>query len=202
MSLQAVGNPGRTCASALHQVTAHLVDDSIERAKDRGSTMPVFVHLTSQRNISSVRRSGIGRRSKYVGFDGVYAMPVTRNFYVSHQWLRELKRTGERTFVAIHFRIPDEQVVAVGHYSREHLATTATEAVSIVMRADNAEGYEILVPRAIIASEIHAIRHVPQVVGWRYFPGSHGQRPCGCPVCQPRGGVKTRKLREQYEASL
>jgi len=44
-------------------------------------------------------------------------------------------------------------------------------------------GYEIVVPRAIPARDIHRVRHVPQVVGWRYFPGSHGRPPCPCPVC-------------------
>jgi hypothetical protein len=70
------------------------------------------------------------------------------------------------------------------------------------MRAGNAEGYEVIIPRAIGPREIHAVRAVRQVVGWRYFPGSHARRPCGCPVCQPRGEIRSRNLRERYEESL
>jgi hypothetical protein len=163
----------------------------------------IFVHLASEKKAKAVARSGIRLpRSRPGSLRGVYAMPVTKNFYVSHQWLRELKRNGQRTLVAVHFRIPDEQVVTVGHYNQEHITVTAAEAVAIVMRVRHAEGYEVIVPRAISAQEIHAIRDVPQVVGWRYYPDSHGKRPCGCPVCQPRGGIKSRKLRNAYEASI
>jgi len=162
----------------------------------------MFVHLTSDKKAKSIARAGIRLpRSRQGQPRGVYAMPVTRNFYVSHQWLRELKRTGQRTLVAIHFRIPDEQLVTIGHYNQDHITVTASEAAAIVMRADNAEGYEVLVPRAIGSDEIHAVRAVPQVVGWRYYPGAHGKKPCGCPVCQPRGAIKSRKLRDRYEES-
>ena len=129
-------------------------------------------------------------------------MPLTRNFYISHQWLRELKRRGQRTLIAVHFRIPDKQIVLVGHYNSEHVAVTAVEASAIVMRAPKAEGYEVIVPRAIEAKEIHAIRNVPQILGWRYYPGAHGRAPCGCPVCQPRGEIRSRKLRDKYNAEL
>ena len=163
--------------------------------------MAMFIHLAPEKKEKLIARTGIRLpRSRQGRPRGVYAMPMTRNFYVSHQWLRELKRGGQRTFVAVHFRIPDDLIVLIGHYNKEHIAVTAAEAVALLMRAENYEGYEIVVPRAIAADEIHAIRAVPQVVGWRYFPGSHGRKPCGCPVCQPGGGIKSRKIRERYEA--
>jgi hypothetical protein len=55
--------------------------------------MPVFVHLTPDRNIASIRRQGIGLRNQLFHSRSVYAVPVMPNFYVSHQWLRELKRS-------------------------------------------------------------------------------------------------------------
>jgi len=64
--------------------------------------VPVFVHLTSQRNVASIRRGGIGLRKRLFRPRGVYAMPVTRNFYISHQWLRELRRLGGGTIVAVY----------------------------------------------------------------------------------------------------
>jgi hypothetical protein len=166
-------------------------------------SMALFLHLAPEKRSKAILRSGIrlpparpGRRR------GIYAMPVTRNYVVSHQWLRELKRNGQKTFVAIHFRIPDDQLVEVGHYGRAKLTVTAAEAAAIVMRADSAEGYEVIIPRAIGPREIHAVRAVRQVVGWRYFPGSHTRRPCGCPVCQPRGEIRSRKIRERYEEAF
>jgi hypothetical protein len=164
--------------------------------------MAMFVHLTSEKNAKRIARSGIRlRRSPVPEGRVVFAMPATQNYYVSNQWLRELKRSGQRTFVAVYFRIPDEQTVLVGHYGSEHVSVTASEAVGIVSKAEIAEGYEVLVPRRIEPSEIHAVRHANQVTGWRYRPGSHDQRPCGCSYCQ-RGQVGARKLRAKYEASL
>jgi hypothetical protein len=158
--------------------------------------MPLLVHIASEKDIGSIRRAGIrvGRHR-----DGVYAMPVLKNFIVSHQWLRELKRGGARTLCAVHFRVPDGETVLMGHYYRQQVKLTAAEAARAIMQADDPLGMQIVVPRGIAPKEIHAIRSVPQVIGWRYYPTAHGQHPCGCPVCVGRGGIKTRKLRELYE---
>lgn len=165
--------------------------------------MAMFVHLAPEKRSRSIIRSGIRLpRKRADRLRGINSMPVTKEFAVSHQWLRELKRDGERTIVAIHFRIPDGQLVQVGHFGRAKLTVTAAEAVGVIMRASDAEGYEVVIPRAIKSCEIHAIRAVRQVVGWRYFPRSHGKRPCGCPVCQPRGALRSRKIRQRYEQSL
>jgi hypothetical protein len=160
----------------------------------------MFVHLAPETQSKAILRSGI--RLPRSRSPGIYAMPVTRNYFISHQWLRELKRNGQRTFVAIHFRIPDDEIVQVGHYRNPKLTAEAAEAIGMILRSPDAEGYEVVIPRAITPREIHAVRTVRQVVGWRYYPGSHRKRPCGCPVCQPRGEIKSRKLRDRYEASL
>jgi hypothetical protein len=163
--------------------------------------MAMFVHLTSEKNANQIARNGIRlRRSAASAGRVVFAMPVTRNYFVSNQWLRELKRAGQRTIIAVQFRIPDTQVVLVGHYGAEHRRMTAAEAVNLVSRTENAEGFEVLIPRRIDASEIQGVRHLKQVVGWRYFPGSHGRPPCGCEYCQ-RGQVNGRKVRAKYDAS-
>lgn len=162
----------------------------------------MFVHLTAEKNAKSIERAGIRvRRSPSPNGRVIFAMPVTRNYYISNQWLRELKRSGQRTVVAVQFRIPDEQIVLVGHYGTDHRRMTAAEATGLILKSDNAEGFEVLIPRRVEAAEIHAVRRVNQVVGWRYFPGAHGRRPCGCPYCQ-RSQIKGRKLRIKYEASL
>lgn len=161
--------------------------------------MALFIHLTPERNARPIQRSGIRcRRSPYPAGRVVHAVPVTKSYFISHQWLRELKRAGQRTFVAVHFRIPDEEPVLVGHYGSEHIQMTAAQAVGHIASSTKPEGYEVLIPRRIEPAEIHAVRSVRQVLGWRYYPGAHGKRPCGCSYCQ-RGQVGSKKLRGEYD---
>jgi hypothetical protein len=166
--------------------------------------MPVFVHLTSEKNARSILRNGINRMRKEVVWargarpGGIFAMPVTRNFYNSHQWLRELKRGPRTTIVGVYFRIPGEESVWVGHYNRAHRQMTAAAAVALIMRSDNREGYQVIIPRRIGKEEIHRLKHLPQVTGWRYYPGAHRRRPCA--FCVQRGEYGARRLREKFEA--
>ncbi len=184
--------------------------------------MPVFVHLASHRSIPSIRRKGIVP-SRQAGTPGVFALPVTRNFYVSHQWLRELRRWGRGTIVGVYFRLPDDEPVTVGHYGKGGVEMTAAEAAGIlfdVERNDPArarerdrrskavqrghrlpvspEGIEVVIPRAILPSEIVRLSALPQVVGWRYYPGANGRAPCPCICCQ-RGVPGMGKLLRRVE---
>jgi hypothetical protein len=125
---------------------------------------------------------------------------MTRNFYVSHQWLRELKRRNRGPICGVYFRIPDQQRVWVGHYGRAHRAMSAAEAVAAFLTAGDRQGWEVIVPRRIDAAEIHSTRRLPQVVGWRYRPGAHGSRPCSCDFCQ-RGHYRGRRLRGDWRTT-
>jgi hypothetical protein len=163
------------------------------------------VHLTSEKNARLILRNGINRMRRQVILaggirpGGIFAMPVTRNFYISHQWLRELKRGPRATVVAVYFRIPDEDPVWVGHYNQAHQKMTAAEATAAVMASENREGYQVIVPRRIDKTEIRRVKHLPQLTGWRYYPGAHGKRPCGCKFCQ-RGQYGARRLRQEFES--
>ncbi|WP_236141372.1 hypothetical protein [Nostoc sp. CMAA1605] len=160
----------------------------------------LLVHLTSSNNRNSVLRSGIKPRFYRQEYPkGVFAMPIIPDFYISHQWLRELKRSGQRNICGVYFRIPDEQEVYVGHYNRQHLHTTVAEAAGMIMEAKNSQGYEVFIPRKIAADEIKHIKALPQVLGWRYYPEAHGKKPCGCPVCLLKGEIKSRKIRQAWE---
>ena len=162
--------------------------------------MAMFVHLAPQKVAAAIRRNGVNRlRKNHVPEPGIYASPVVRNFFVSHQWLRELKRRGAGPIVGVYFRIPDDQKVWVAHYRNAHRSMSAAEAVGLIMHAAESEGFEVIIPRKIDASEIHRIRTLQQVVGWRYYPGAHGNKPCGCPYCQ-RGEYGAKKLRRAYES--
>jgi hypothetical protein len=65
--------------------------------------MPLLVHLASRKDVASIRRSGIRPHRK---FNAVFAMPVLQNFIVTHQWLRDLRRRGQRLYCGVYFRIP------------------------------------------------------------------------------------------------
>jgi hypothetical protein len=165
--------------------------------------MAMFVHIADARDRSSIERSGVtpsGRRSNPRW--GVFAMPVLPNYFTSHQWLRELKRRGAQTMLGVYFRIPDREAVVVGHYNQAHTPMTAARASRVIMEAPDPRGYEVIIPRKIAAKELHAVRPVPQVTGWRYYPGAHGKYVCACPVCVPKGSIKSRTLRDAFEASM
>lgn len=161
--------------------------------------MAMFVHLTLESQLPSVRRNGLRRnRRDYGEFrGGVFAVPVTRNFYVSHQWLRELKRRNAGPLAGVYFRISDDERVWVGHYGQSHQWLTAAQAVAVFDTAERREGWEVVIPRKIESDEVHRTRVLPQVIGWRYFPDAHGTKPCGCGFCQ-RGLYGGAKLRVEY----
>jgi hypothetical protein len=153
--------------------------------------MALFVHLTPEKNARTIMRSGIKRGR------GVFCLPVLPSYVISHQWLRELRRGGQRTIVAVDFRIPDGEPVLVGHYGQAGHEVTAAQAVAVIREMEDPRGYEIVVPRAIGRSELHRVRHVNQVTGWRYVPGSHGRPPCPCPACMPVGAFKSADIRDR-----
>jgi hypothetical protein len=161
--------------------------------------MAMFVHLTTESRVSRIVRSGIARLRKTTGAtpEGVFAVPVTRNFYVSHQWLRELKQRNQGPVAGVYFRVPDEQMVWIGHYGKPHRFVTAAEAVACFSQGDDSLGWEVIVPRRIEASEIHKTRQLPQVIGWRFSPTSKGKPPfCTCKFCT-RGEYGSAKMRKR-----
>lgn len=159
--------------------------------------MTLFVHLTSEKNVKSIIKNGIKVSRNGV----VYAMPVIPNFYVSHQWLRELKNEGQRTICGISFRIPDKELVSVGYFNKPHKEMTASAAASLLMNLDDSLGYEVLIPRSIRRQEIHKVRYLPQLIGWRFSPKARGNRPCPCSYCQ-RGRIKSRRIREGAKVGI
>jgi hypothetical protein len=122
-------------------------------------------------------------------------MPVSSDFYASHQWLRELKRGKNGPLAGIYFRIPDDQMVWIGHYGQAHRLVTAAQAIAEFTSADDPLGWEVVIPRRIEAKEIHKIRRLPQVIGWRFYPKAKGKLPCTCKYCSggDYGSAKMRK---------
>jgi len=164
--------------------------------------MTLFVHIADDRDAAAIRRSGLKLpRSRIFEGRGIFAMPVVPDFQLTHQWVRELKRRGFNTAVGVYFRVPDDTPVLAGHFNEEKQTTTAAEAAAWLHRS-RMLGFESVLPQSIEARAIHAIRRLPQTVGWRYFPGAHERGIfCGCESCQ-RGSFNSRRIREAYEARL
>jgi hypothetical protein len=158
--------------------------------------MPLLVHLTPEKKVAAIRRTGIKPGRK---MGAVFAMPVLQNFIVTHQWLRELRRKGQRSYWGLYFRIPDDEIVWFGHYNSDHVEISAAAAVGIIMKVDDPLGMQIIVERRIETKEIMKIRPLPQVIGWRYLPHAHEKRLCVCPCCVRRGQPFSRKLRKEWE---
>jgi len=128
-------------------------------------------------------------------------MPVTQDFFGSHQWIRELKRRGIKTFVGVYFKLRSEETVWYGNYNEKHLKGQLGTGIRKFLDKKDRLGYEFFIERKIEASEIHKIRNLPQNVGWRYFPHSH-KRPlnCACPLCISIGEINSRKKINKIEA--
>ena len=113
-----------------------------QRAALAPPLMAMFVHFAPESSVARIRRAGISRVRKASGTfpGGVFAVPVTRNFFLSHQWLRELKRRGAGPIAGVYFRIPDDEQVWVGHYHQAHRWMSAAEAVAEFTSAGSREG--------------------------------------------------------------
>lgn len=157
--------------------------------------MPTLVHLADEREAANIRRNGI-KIGKYR--QGIFCMPVLQNFYLSHQWLRELKRRGVKTFVGVYFKADSKMKVYAGKYNTDHKHIELGQAIREIQTMDDPLGYEIIIDRKIEAKEIQKIKGLPQNLGWRYKPRSNGQRPCSCNYCI-RSSIRANKIREKYE---
>lgn len=154
--------------------------------------MPTLVHLADEKRAKMILKLGV-KPWKYS--KGIYCMPVLPNFYVSHQWLRELKSSGVKTIVGIYFKIDSSEMVYAGKYGNQHKHIPLGKAIAEIMSMGDPLGYELIIDRKIEASEITRIKQLPQTVGWRYTPDSHNKKPCLCEFCL-RGTIKSAKLRK------
>lgn len=165
--------------------------------------MAWFIHLTPEKNAARVRRSGLAPVSHSRSDDprlGLFCSPLLADHTLTYQWSREIKRWKSQRLAAVHFRIPDETAVTVGHYGRVPDATTAAAAVALFLSLSPEEmrGYEVFLARGVAPKEIRRIKSLTRPVGWRYKPNAHGTRPCPCPRCMARGDYGVARIREKY----
>jgi len=157
--------------------------------------MAILVHITNIDNKKSIIKNGI----KLGIHNVVYFMPHQKEFLISHQWGRELKRYGIKNFMAVDFKIPTNETVWFGKYTSGHEKMNLNTAIEKFMALDDKLGYEFFIERKIEAKEIHKMRNIPKPIGWRYEPKAHGKVPCPCRICMQFGGYKTNKLKEKPE---
>ncbi|MCK5854228.1 MAG: hypothetical protein KAG56_03335 [Sulfurovaceae bacterium] len=161
--------------------------------------MAVLVHITSEERRKSIKNSGIktGKDNK-----GVFFMPVLGEYLISHQWARELKRFGIKNFMAVYFKVSNDEDVWFGKYSEIHKKMPLNSAIDIFKKIEDKLGYEFFIERKIKANEITKMRHISKPMGWRYEPKAHGKAPCPCPMCIQKGGFKTNSLKEKNEHEI
>jgi hypothetical protein len=125
----------------------------------------------------------------------VFALPVTPNYVVSHQWTRELRKWGRGRIAAVYFRVPDEELVSVGHYNRPHEKMTAAQAVATIMhQGHQALGYEVILAHRISREAIIRTRLISSRIGWRHCPDAHGRL-----LYPVRGQYNSQRLRAKFE---
>ncbi len=162
-----------------------------------------LLHLTPVTQSAAILRGGISAKPTRLevggksGIRGVYAMPIVADFWTTYQWLRELRSEHGQRMVAVHFRIPDAELVHVGCYWQTHHTTTAAEAAAWVMA--NPKGAEVVVPRKIDKKEILRVVEPRQLVGWTKSPDPLPTAHCVCFGCLGSGDPKfMRRLRAAY----
>lgn len=153
-----------------------------------------FIHIAASEDESSILRSGISASRRKGGPRGVYAVPVVPDFSITHQWARELRRSGARSFVCIQFRIPGNQKVQAGRFGSDQIEMTAAEAMAAVLTHTGPIGFEVVIPRKILPREITRVYEAPRITGWRYYPEAKGRPPfCRCKFCN-RGEIRAQRL--------
>jgi len=158
-----------------------------------------FVHVLPERLAARVRATGLAARSAgRSGGRGVYLMPVLSSYTLTHQWVRELRRWHPGPFVAADVRLGAGEPVWAGHYAQGPVAVTAAEAVGMSRDGRDVRGFEVFLPRRIVAGEVRRIRKIAKPVGWRYLPDAHGRRPCACPACLTPGSYGAAAVRHRY----
>lgn len=168
--------------------------------------MALFVHIADEKFTAAIRRAGL-RLPKQSSSQtkpwsrGVFAVPVIANFVLTHQWVREKKKWGIKTAIGVYFRLDDTTPVWCGLYNESPLQL-CTAAQATALFANNPQlGFQVIIPQSIPRTAIKDIRHLPQLVGWRHFPGAHEKGiVCGCEYCM-KGEFKSRRIRERYEAA-
>ena len=156
--------------------------------------MVSFLHIADKKNEESIVKNGIRSGKRKSGPRGVFAVPIVPSYATTHQWARELKRSGVKTLICVQFRISNDELVFVGKYNGEKATMSAADATAAVLEHTDPMGLEVIVPRRIMPKEITRTYLAPRITGWRYYPDAKGNKPfCHCKFCN-RGEIRAQRL--------
>lgn len=124
-----------------------------------------------------VRSAVTDRRPQFFQWEKViFAMPVTPNYLLSHQWIAEISRCYRHSPVsAIYFEIPDDEMVYAGQFSASKVFASAAEVCGYFYDAIQSDdishlpGFEVQIPCDYV-NNITRIKHRIKRVGWRRDP--------------------------------
>jgi len=157
-----------------------------------------FVHIFAEKDKASIIKNGIKvPKAKWRKVNGVFVSPVTRNYYNTHQWHREVNRYKNVPKLFARIKIPDDQTVFIGKYNKEHIEVEASQAIGIAIEHRDPLGLEVIIPRSIKPGEIIKIYKPRKTVGWRYHPNAKDKKPCGCLYCQ-YGQPFSKEIKKRY----
>jgi hypothetical protein len=91
--------------------------------------------------------------------------------------MRELKRHKNFSLIAIHFSISDDELIWIRFYNQQPVEILAKEAIQYVKENNCQMGLEVIIFSKIKPPQIKKTYKSNKVVGWRYYPDSHGDKP-------------------------
>ena len=107
--------------------------------------MAQFIHLFDESDAASIKRGGIRvEKTKWRKLNGVFLFPLTENFVIAHQWMRELRRRRGQALLAARIRLKDTERVLLGKYNEDHIETTAARALGIVRQHHDPMGLQVI----------------------------------------------------------
>ncbi len=122
-------------------------------------------------------------------------MPVTQNYWITHQWLREMRRFTQSQILGVYFTVPDEERILAGHYSEQPHSVLASNAQNALRLRP--EGFQVIIPHSIANNQISRIKNLPQVTGWKFHPAAKGERICFCPACIVSNSTGSTRIKKQ-----
>lgn len=134
--------------------------------------MAVLLHITDLRHGRAIRHSGLKAGSR-----GIYAVPVTSDYMTTHQWSRELKRSGAKIPIAVYFRMPGKSIVRVGRYNKPHRSMSLSDAIAMYLKRAQPLGFEIIFDDDVPRRNVLRIKPMRRPTGWRFSPTAKGTQP-------------------------
>jgi hypothetical protein len=138
-----------------------------------------FLHITDERRALRLLRIGIpAARHHGVAVEGkafhcaVVCFPLAAHFPMCARRRRDPTLRHRRCARAIEFRIDDGEHVLLRYRGRELERMTAAEAAAFFLWTADARGFEVLVPRAILAREIASMRTISELTAWSFHRAS------------------------------